>query len=254
MILIFYAMRAELSGLRKLLRERRPLENGLRGLRATIGGQEVALIATGVGTARARHSANRAFAILPGTGLAIATGVAGALSVELKAGDLVIADRVLTDEADDRQTARPMPLSAEVLRSTESVLRRAGLRFATGAFLTTGGVLATAEAKHAARIRTGAIAADMESAAIAIEAAAGGVPLVCLRAVLDEVEDEIPGAELANPGGKVKVLRAAAFLFKNPAALARIPGLLKKLSRATNSLAGALEAICACAEEVHGTE
>jgi len=47
-ILIFYALRRELSGLRKRIAQRAPLGPGLRGFKGRIGTEEIFLVATGI--------------------------------------------------------------------------------------------------------------------------------------------------------------------------------------------------------------
>ncbi len=49
MILIFYALRRELSGLRKRISQRAPLGPGLRGFKGQIGTEGIFLMATGIG-------------------------------------------------------------------------------------------------------------------------------------------------------------------------------------------------------------
>jgi hypothetical protein len=61
---------------------------------------------------------------------------------------------------------------------------------------------------------------------------------------MDEAADEIPGAELPDATGHVPPLKAAAYFIRNPAELAAIPTTLRKLARATASIAAALEALC----------
>jgi hypothetical protein len=85
---------------------------------------------------------------------------------------------------------------------------------------------------------------DMESAAIAVEMAQCTAPLICIRAIIDEAGDEIPGAELADPAGHVSSLKAAAYFIRNPSALTRVPAILKNLRIAANSIASALQALC----------
>ena len=54
-LLIFYAFARELAHFRRRLEARSALEaEGLRGLRGRLGGAELMLIATGMGTTRAR--------------------------------------------------------------------------------------------------------------------------------------------------------------------------------------------------------
>ncbi len=244
MILIFYAFRRELSGFRKRITERAPLREGLRGFKGRIGNEELFLVATGIGIAPARESARRALQTLGRPRLVISTGVAGALAADLRAGDIVVADRVLLEESPDSSFVEVTRLAPGIERSVRDTLGRTGLTVATGALLTAGWLLAGVEAKRAAFGRTGAIAVDMESAVIAAEIAGAGIPFVCVRAVMDEAGDEIPGAELPDASGHVAPLKAAAYFIKNPAALAGVPATLRKLSRATTAIASALEALC----------
>lgn len=244
MILIFYAVRRELGGLRKRIRERAPLGDGLRGFKGRIGNQEVVLVATGIGPAQGREAARRAMRTLPRPRLVISTGVAGGLAPHLRAGDLVIADRVLMERPQDSILEEVARAPSDLVRAVEDALGRAGLPVSTGALLTVDRVLASAGAKHAAFRRSGAIAVDMESAAIAAEAAAAGLPFICVRAVIDGVDDEIPGAELPDATGHVAPLRAAAYFLSRPSALMQVPAILRHLTRATASIAAALETLC----------
>jgi nucleoside phosphorylase len=260
MVLVFYALRRELGGVRKRIGNRCALDQGLRGFRGRLGGEDIFLVATGIGTAPARDAARRALQTLLRPRLVISTGVAGGLSPDLRAGDLVIADRLLLESGDDSRSASlragsfSFGIFNEVARTApdtvESVriaLRRAGLAAAVGPMLTARRVLSSAAAKHEAYARSGAIAVDMESAVIAAEVAVAGFPFVCLRAVIDEAHHEIPGADLADESGHVAPLSAAAFFLKNPSSLARVPAILKNLRRATTAIGSALEALCSAA-------
>ena len=83
----------------------------------------------------------------------------------------------------------------------------------------------------------------METAAIASEAAVRGLPFVAIRAVLDEVDDEVVGAEMADEDGDVRPLAATAYLLRNPATVLKLPRMIRNLSRATAAIADALTAI-----------
>ena len=83
----------------------------------------------------------------------------------------------------------------------------------------------------------------MESAAIAAEAHRFGLRFACVRAVLDTVDEEIVGAELAGPDGVVRPLAAASFVLRNPAAVIGLARMMRSLNRATAALAAALEAL-----------
>ena len=64
-----------------------------------------------------------------------------------------------------------------------------------------------------------------------------------MRAVLDEVDDEVVGAAMADEYGRVAPLAATAYLVRNPGTVLKIPRMIRNLSRAATALADALEAI-----------
>ena len=244
MILLFYAFAREIAPFKRRLHHRAPLAlDGLHGFRAEIGGKEFAVIAHGIGHKRATETALRAFDLIPNAELVIGTGVVGALSGGLKPGDLVLCDRTIMIHSDGRVEDQVIAISAEHLRAIGRSLANAGIAYSTGAILTSHRVLGTGAEKRRAKESTGAIAVDMETAAIASEANARGLPFVAIRAVLDEVDDELFGAEMADEDGKVKPLAATSFLLRNPATMLKLPRMIRNLSRATASIADALMAI-----------
>jgi nucleoside phosphorylase len=179
---------------------------------------------------------------MPGAELVIGTGVVGALSSELRPGDLILSDRIFASRTQGER-AEQVAVSSDAHRHTiEKSLSAAGLNYTTGAILTTDRVLTTAE-KRGAKERTDAIVVDMESSAIAVEAAARDLPFIVLRSVLDEVDDEVVGAEMVDTDGNVNPLAATAYLVRNPGTVLKLPRMIRNLSRATTAIADALEAI-----------
>ena len=244
MILLLYAFAREIAPFKRRLQHRVPLAlDGLHGFRAEVGGKEFAAVAHGIGHKRATETARRAFDLIPNAELVIGTGVVGALSGGLKPGDLVLSDRTIMIHADSRVDEQVTAVSAEHVRAIGRSLANAGIAYSTGAILTSHRVLASGTEKRRAKESTGAIAVDMETAAIAAEATARGLPFVAIRAVLDEVDDEIFGAEMADEDGNVKPLAATSFLLRNPATMLKLPRMIRNLSRATASIADALIAI-----------
>ena len=244
LILIFYAFAREIAPFKRRLRNRAPLAlDGLHGFRAEIGGNKFTVVGHGIGRSRASDTARRAFDLIPGAELVIGSGVAGALSSGLKLGDLVLSDRVLTIHADGRVAEQVTAVGDAHLRAVGRALAIAGLAYSTGAILTSHRVLATGAEKRHAKESTGAIAVDMETAAIAAEAAARGIPFVAIRAVLDEVDDEIAGAAMADQDGNVRPLAATSYLLRNPATMLKLPRMIRNLSRATTAIADALTAV-----------
>ena len=244
MILLFYAFAREIAPFKRRLRKHAPLAlDGLQGFRGEIGGKDFAVVGHGIGHQRATETARRAFDMIPNPELVIGTGVAGALSSGLKPGDLVLSDRVLTIHADGQVAEQAMSAGDAHIRAAGRSLARASIAYSSGAILTSPRVLATGAEKRRAKESTGAIAVDMETAAIAAEAAARGLPFLAIRAVLDELDDEVVGAAMADASGKVRPLAATSFLLRNPAAMLKLPRMIRNLSRATAAIADALTAI-----------
>jgi adenosylhomocysteine nucleosidase len=244
-ILIFYAFARELGPFRRRVSARAPIAlGGLRGFRGRLGMAEVVCVATGLGVGRARDCARRAMELLA-PDLVIATGVAGALVDEVQPGTLILADRLVL-EGDGTPATITVP--AVDLALFAVVMDAAGVPFTSATVLTSAQILHDGPAKRAARARTGAMAVDMESAAIAAEAASRGLRFGCVRAVLDRVDEEVVGAELAGPEGEVRPLAAAAFVLRNPGAIAALARMMRALNRATASLADALEALVRSAQ------
>jgi nucleoside phosphorylase len=242
LILLFYAFAREIAPFKRRIRDRAPLAlDGLQGFRAEMGGKEFAVVGHGIGHRRATDAALRAFELIPSAGLVIGTGVVGALSSGLKPGDLVLADRILTIDKDGKVAEQSSTNVAQV-RAAGRSLAIAGIAYSTGAILTSNRVLSVAE-KRRAKDSTGAIAVDMETAAIAAEAIIRGIPFIALRAVLDEVDDEVVGAEMADEDGNVRPLAATSYLLRNPATMLKLPRMVRNLSRATTAIADALTAI-----------
>jgi adenosylhomocysteine nucleosidase len=244
LIIVFYAFAREIAPFRRRLRNRARLAlDGLHGFRAEIGGRDFAVIGHGIGHRRAAEAARRAFDLMPGAELVIGTGVVGALSSGLKPGDLILSDRILTIHTDGTPAEVVTAVSEEHVRAVGRSLASAGIAYSTGAILTSHRVLATGAEKRRAKESTGAIAVDMETAAVAAEAAARGLRFVAIRAVLDEVDDEVVGAAMADEDGNVRPLAATSYLIRNPATMLKLPRMMRNLSRATASIADALTAI-----------
>ncbi len=244
MILLFYAFAREIAPFKRRVRDRTPLAlDGLHGFRAEIGGKTFAVVGHGIGHRRATETARRAFDSIPGAELVIGTGVVGALSSGLKPGDLVLSDRVMTLDGDGRLDEQVIAVGDSHLRAVARSLASAGIAYSTGAILTSHRVLANGAEKRRAKESTGAIAVDMETAALASEAAARNIPFVAIRAVLDEVDDEVVGAEMADEHGNVRPLAATSYLIRNPATMLKLPKMIRNLSRATAAIADALTAI-----------
>ena len=162
----------------------------------------------------------------------------------------------LPREIMDRATVRvlPPPLTGEScwrlrFRSTSCRHRRLTRRSADrgGTLLTAGAPIATVAAKQAAFRETGAVAVDMESAAVAQLAALHALPFIAVRVIVDTATDAVPPAvEAASRAGRLRMRRLVWGLMLAPAELGSSDPAGAPLSRCHALALGAV-ARTACA-------
>src|SRR5439155_8939489 len=141
-----------------------------------------------------------------------ACGCAGALANGFRAGDLVAAGSVLALD-DSRGISDRLPASAEPLAAWA---HSRGIDLHVGPFASVSGILENAHAKREAGAH-GALVVEMESAAIAAEARARGIPFVGMRVVLDVLGQAVPALDaIDETTGEMRVGRAVARLAVRP--------------------------------------
>jgi hopanoid-associated phosphorylase len=146
----------------------------------------------------------------------ISIGLGGALSPLLRVGDVVIGERIVTEDG-----AFPCDHTWRVLLAA----RLAGA--AQGALYGSDTVLVDAGAKSALfEASGGALAVDMESQVAARFAAERQLPLAALRIVSDDAGHALPPAALAamRPDGGIAPGRVLWSLAKNPL---QLPALIR---------------------------
>jgi adenosylhomocysteine nucleosidase len=156
--------------------------------------------------------------------LVVSAGACGALDPALSMGALVVPTVVLGPDG---------------LRWPTATLPRLA---PAGALLTVGDVIESAAQKARLWMETGALAVDMESAAILAWARQRGVPGAVVRGVSDDAERGIPAALAAAVGedGRVRPLRAVAAALTRATTLGDLLGLRAGTDAALKSVAGAL--------------
>jgi nucleoside phosphorylase len=140
------------------------------------------ILQSGPGPERAARAALQA--LDQGAVALVSWGLVGALDAALVPGTVVVPRRVLREGAapivvDAAWHARLAPLSASFATSF-------------GDLLTVAAALGSPQAKAEAAASSGAVAVDMESAAIAAVAVQRRVPFVALRVVVDALGDSLP--------------------------------------------------------------
>jgi nucleoside phosphorylase len=141
---------------------------------------------SGPGATRAAAAAR--CALDSGAALLVSWGLAGGLGPGVAPGMVVLPRRVRESGAG--------PLDVDAVWHARLAALAAELPLEHGDLLTVASALESPAAKRSAAAATGAVAVDMESAAVAAEAARARVPFVALRVVVDGLDDALPpGAE-----------------------------------------------------------
>ncbi len=154
----------------------------------------------------------------------ISFGIAGALTGNLRPGDIVLADSVRSSNGQSIST------SAAPNETLSNAANAEGLALAVGPILGVEHVIAHPSQKHHLFEQTGALAVDMESYAVARVAQEYGIPFAVLRAIADPADLSIPEFALQTVGrsGEVDLWAATRGLLSHPGDI----GLLMRLGRA----------------------
>lgn len=142
----------------------------------------VEVAVSGPGPGCAAHAARR-LAAAGASGL-VSWGVAAGLDPALEPGDLLLPRRVSTADGDIQRLDSDW--HARVLTRCEA------FRPVTGVLVESSALLCDAGAKATLRERSGAVACDMESAAVVGVALESGLPALVVRAVLDPASAAVP--------------------------------------------------------------
>ena len=174
---------------------------------------------------------------------AVSFGVAGALSPQLRAGDIVLCERVCSAA---RPNAGALSCDSSLLAAAQKAGEETRMRVTVGSALTLGHVAATPAAKAGLAESTGLDIVEMEGHWVAQAAQAAGVPFLAVRAVLDEAADalpEIPG--FVDGDGRTHRLRLLPYLVRRPLALPALIRLAGKERHAVQNLGRFMEAFVA---------
>jgi len=224
-----------------LRQEIAPLRRELRSIR---------FVKTGIGPERARTATHQG---CDGAALIISTGCCGGLVAAASVGMLGIPDQVLqlSDSAVATAPAPDLRLQAKARLVAEGL----GLHVGLGQLATVCAPLCTPQDKQDAHLRSGAVAVDMETAAIAEAARQMGIPYVSIRVVLDTVSERLPDPNhrSADPeGGRWpgRLLKAAV---SHPVAVMDLARLAMRLRTVSAPLARTIAAFVNDLDEPAGS-
>jgi adenosylhomocysteine nucleosidase len=206
-------------------------EGGWQVLRMTAGrGGEWLCVRCGVGPGRA-ESAARWLIGQKVTSLAV-LGVSGGLAPGLAPGRLVVAERVIDKTAGGKFW--PCKGSDDLLK----VLAQAGIAAASGPVITVAEPVLEPEAKNRLHRETGALAVDMESAAVARAAAEAGLNCLVLRAVCDAADRRVPPAlyQMVDGDGHLRISILLREIIRRPGLIVDLLAMQADFSRALKAL------------------
>lgn len=233
-VVVLAATRRELAPVRAVLGFRQIEQERLGKFPHQVGhagGLELHLINTGIGHERAREASESAlFAVSP-DGI-ISTGYAGGLDVA-GLGELILGTGI-RDWTSDRSDVE-IQADCGFLEAAQVAAREATVTWRQGPVLTVQHIIWRASEKQALGRASGAIAVDMESAAIASVAVAAGIPFLVARAVSDSAADDLPmdfNRWLA-PFGPARLLME---IIRRPSALTRLYAMKRQADRASETL------------------
>ncbi|MGZ5030658.1 MAG: phosphorylase family protein [Methylobacter sp.] len=177
----------------------------------------IVLAYSGAGADNARAASE--LLLTQGASRLVSWGCAAALSESLKPGDLILADTLIDAEGAEFGIHDDWLGFATSLLSTQ-------LKVHTGSLAESKTIVATAKDKKRLYDQTGAIALDMESAAVAAVARQNNLPFLAIRTVADPVHMDLPKAinHSINDEGDIVLAKLLAFIALHPTEL---PGLIK---------------------------
>lgn len=210
MIAIITAMEVEFMSFYKQIRIEGKADVPTGGIfRATLKGKDVVAIQSGIGEERAIRAV-RFLIEKYSVRFIISTGVAGALSPELRTGDIVIGEKVLSRKGMFYSN------KTMVTNCTESC-KELGMKYITGVILTSAEFIASNSKKKSLHEEYGAMAVEMESAFIAEYAAGKGIPFLVIRAISDTADTSFNiDFQKIEKNGKITFLRYLAYFSLHP--------------------------------------
>ncbi len=187
------------------------------------------LIVSGAGPTHAYNAAARL--LEHKVGALVSWGCAAALAPTLNAGDLVLPRQIL---APDGSRHAVCPEWHERVRKTLAP----ATRVLTGPLLGNFEIVANAAEKQKLHSTKGAVAVDMESAAVASVATAQGLPFLAVRAIADSADMNLPNAVTVavDNRGDINLTKLLGYALAHPAEFATLARLGKAFHAAVNTL------------------
>jgi len=196
----------------------------------------VSLIISGIGSEQATKAATTL--IEHGAGALLSWGCAGALSARLQPGDLLLPQTI-------KHQISPTLHTDSAWHAHLSALLSGTFKPVTGTLTGSIGIITEPAQKEALYQSSGAIAVDMESAAIAMLAQDAHIPFMAIRAIADDAKTSIPvyinGA--MDMHGNINPARMLGLLLTHPTSWFQLLRLGRQFNTAKSTLSLIVETI-----------
>jgi adenosylhomocysteine nucleosidase len=205
--------------------------------------QQVKLICGGEGAENATRAVQQLLSAPDAPPLVCSTGFCGGLVEGLAVGDIVLAEAILGPKEGERYAVEFEPLGLDGLRLA---LSEARVKHQVGAIVSVTEAVCESKRKRELGAMRKALAADMESFAIA-SAGRAEARVFALRVVSDAVSDELP-AEIGtflDEKGRVRLGSVARFALRSPANARTLLRLKSQMAKAAANLTAAWRAVWA---------
>lgn len=192
------------------------------------------VVRSGIGMEDARLASQRLIA--EGVVALGVSGVSGGLDPDLKPGDLVLADSVIQENGNTRE--QTWEGNSKFVDIAYAALIAKGIPAYHGPIITVQKPVLSARNKQALFTISNALAADMESAAVAAVANKAGLPFFAVRAVCDAATRSISDDlfDCLDQGGQVRLFHLFQRLLLKPALVSDLLRMKRDFAAALTSL------------------
>jgi adenosylhomocysteine nucleosidase len=239
MIALLGALKEEVSDLRRQMGLEKVHAEPARHLyRGEHRGRDAVLVQTGMGRERAETATKLVLERYPVTVL-VSLGFAGALTEDLKVGDVVVCSTLFCAEGRGQGATKPISYCSDdgLLRHATEALEGTAVRFCLGSGVTVPQVISTPEERRELRKAFDAHVVDMESYWIARIASDKRIPFVEIRSISDTPRDSLPPlGQMLTENGRMRWKEALSYFLRHPGLPIVLLGLAWNARRASRSL------------------
>jgi adenosylhomocysteine nucleosidase len=191
--------------------------------------KDIYLCLSGIGYDAAQHSSKRLLEL--NVDALISWGVAGSIESSLKSGDLLLARKIINNT--NSWTINPNWIS-----NCQMQLASTSINTVNADIASSNDMCASVNDKNNLSIKTGALAVDMESAAIAELASENNIDFLVVRAIADDADTNIPKAVLEHTDtlGRPDIVPFILSCISDPKQIKELWKLAKCYKQALNTL------------------